>query len=273
MGIIADKHGNLSNHPLVYTLFMLRFPKQTTLESVVPKIQESLKKDYPIYEPRSQQGIEIAQSPDGQSFRTFTTTDHLFFDGERKRGFLVRDDRVVFHAARYPSFEEFSSWFMSVIRVVVDVMDLSHYESVGIRYIDAIIPNYGEGESLEDLLNQSLLHFEIKAEGITQCASSRQTSQYTTDEGLLTLKSNLLLSTDTSIPPELRDLSSLLRVEEKEKKGSFAVLDFDHAFAPPEGTVDELDLDALLTKVNKMHDITSRAFLKAINEDSIGRWK
>ena len=273
MGIIVDKHGNLSNHPLVYTLFMLRFPKQTTLDSVVPQIQESLKKDYPIYEPRSKQSIEIAQGPDGQSFRTFTTTEHLFFDGERKKGFLVRDDRVVFHAATYPGFEEFSSWFMSVIRVVADVVALSHYESVGIRYIDAVIPNYSNNESLDDLLSSSLLHFEIEADGITQCVSSRQTSQYMTDEGLLTLKSNLLLETDISIPPELRDLSSLLRIEEKEKTGSFAVLDFDHGFVPPEGTVVELDLDALVTKVNKMHDITSRAFLEAINEDNIGRWK
>ncbi|MFK5913114.1 MAG: TIGR04255 family protein [Woeseiaceae bacterium] len=273
MGLIADKHGDLNNHPLVYTLFMLRFPKQTTLDSVVPSIQASLKKEYPIYETRVQQSIEIAQGQDGQSFSTFAVTEHLFFDGERKKGILVKDDRVVFHTTVYPGFVEFSSCFMDATQAVVDALEISHYESIGIRYVDALIPDYENNESLEDLLDHSLLSFEIDDESISQCVASRQINHYTTSEGVLVLKANLLLENDVSVPPELRDISSLLRFEEKEKKGSFCVLDFDHAFMAPDDTVLELNLEELVEKVDKMHDIISRAFLKTINEDNIGKWK
>lgn len=273
MGVIANKHGDLNNPPLMYTLFMLRFPIQTTLDDVIPSIQKQLKDEYPIYEKRIQQSIEIVQTKEGQSFSTLATPEHLFFDGERKKGILIKHDRVVFHTVVYPSFEDFSACFMLATRAVVEGLTLSHFISIGLRYIDALIPDDEAGESLSDLLNPSLMSFDIEGEGISQTIASNQVNHYQTSEGVLVLKTNILFENDISIPPELLSLSNLLRFDAKDKSGPFAVLDFDHGFMAPDNTVNKLDLDTLVTKVDKMHDITSMAFLKAINENKIGKWK
>ena len=273
MGVIAEAHGDLKNHPLVYTLFMLRFPIQKILNDVVPSIQDALKKEYPIYEERIQQSIEIAQGKDGQTISTAAVSEHLFFDSERKQGILIKNDRLVFHSPIYSGFEQFNSSFISVLEVVIKALSLTHYESLGIRYVDAIIPDYDKGESLDDLLQSSLLSFEFKNDDISSCLSSRQISHYQTEEGVLILKVNLLQGGEDSIPPDLRNLSSLLRFDEATKKGTFAVLDFDHGFTAPDNTVVEIDLDIIADKSSKMHDITSRAFLAVINEGKIGKWK
>jgi len=271
MGVIADKYGDLSNPPLVYTLFMLRFPIQTALDDAIPAIQAKLKAKYPIYDPRTQQSIEIIQSKEGQSFRTTSTLEYLFFDSERKKGFLIKNDRIVFHTTVYPSFEDFSSCFMSVVSAVTEALTLSHFVSVGLRYIDTIVPD--DNESLGDLLSSSLMSFDIEDVGISKTIASNQINHYKTSEGVLVLKANILFENDLSIPPELRDLASFLIFNEQEKRYPFAVLDFDHGFTPPDDTVTKLDLDALNKKVSTMHDITSRAFLKAINENKVGKWK
>jgi len=273
MGVIAEKHGDLKKHPLVYTLFMLRFPLQASLDDAVPSIQNLLKKDYPIYERRMQQSIEISQGRDGQTISTNSVAEHLFFDGERKNGLVIKNDRLVFHSPIYPGFEKFNTTFIFAIQALVNALSLTHYVGLGIRYIDALIPDYDDSESLKDLLKNSLLSFEVEDKEISECVSSRQISQYETSEGMLILKANLLSENDNSVPPELRDLSSLLRFDEKEKKGQFAVLDFDHGFVAPDSTAINIDLKKIRAKALRMHDITSRAFLAAINEDNIRKWQ
>jgi len=273
MGVIAEIHGDLKNHPLVYTLFMLRFPIQASLDDAVASIQNLLKKEYPIYEKRLQQSIEISQGKDGQRISTTSVAEHLFFDSERKKGLVIKNDRLVFHSPIYPGFEQFNATFISAIQILIEALSLTHYVGLGIRYVDAIIPDYDGDESLDDLLKDSLLSFAVEDKEISKCVSSRQISQYETSEGMLILKANLLSEGDDSVPPELRDLSSLLRFDDKEKKGQFAVLDFDHGFVAPDNTALNIDLKELGAKALRMHDITSRAFLAAINEDNIGKWK
>jgi len=273
MGVIAEKHGDLKNHPLVYTLFMLRFPIQASLDDAVPSIQNLLKKEYPIYEKRLQQSIEISQGKEGQTISTNSIAEHLFFDSDRKKGLVIKNDRLVYHSPIYPGFEVFNHTFNFAVQVLIETLSLTHYVGLGIRYVDAIIPDYDNSESLKDLLKGSLLSFEVEDNEISKCVSSRQISQYETSEGMLVLKANLLSESDSSVPPELRDLSSLLRFDDKEKKGSFAVLDFDHGFVAPDNTAINIDLKEIAEKALKMHDITSRAFLASINEDSIGKWQ
>lgn len=273
MGVIAEKHGDLKNHPLVYTLFMLRFPTQASLDDAIPSIQNLLKKDYPIYEKRLKQSIEISQGKEGQTITPGSVAEHLFFDGERKKGLVIKNDRLVFHSPIYPGFEEFNATFIFAIQALIEALSLTHYVGLGIRYIDALIPDYDNSESLKDLLKGSLLSFEVEDEEISKCVSSRQISHYETSEGILILKANLLSENEDSVPPELRDLSSLLRFDDNEKKGQFAVLDFDHGFVAPDNTAINIDLKELGAKALRMHDITSRAFLAAINEDNIRKWQ
>lgn len=271
MGVITDTHGELENPPLVYTLLMLRFSIQTTLDERISKIQESLKHIYPIYEKRVQQGIEVIQSPDGQTIRTIATPEYLFFDSERIKGVLLKEDRIIFHSSVYPSFDGFSSWFKEVAEPIVNILSISHYLGCGIRYIDALTPDYDSGEMLTDYLQPSLLNFEM--DDASECIASNQVNVYRTGFGTVTFKSYIIFNEDVCVPPDLRDLSSLLRFQGEKKSAPFAVLDFDHAYAAPDGTAEKLDLNELITKIDDMHKVASYTFLKAINSGAIPRWK
>ncbi len=271
MGIITDKFGALENPPLVYTLLMLRFPTQTALRDRVTVIQESLKQVYPIYEKRVQQGIEVVKKPDGQTISTISTPEFLFFDSSRTKGVLIKEDRIIFHSSVYPSFSEFSSWFKSVAESVVDALSISHYLGCGIRYIDALAPDHDSGESLADYLHPSLLPFDMENESISKCIASNQNSKYRTNFGTVVFNSHILFEDDTCIPPDLRDLSSLLRFENEKKAAPFAVLDFDHGYAAPDGTAVSLDLDDLVTKIDGMHKVASHVFIKSINNHALRR--
>jgi len=274
MGVITDAHGTLGSPPLVYTLLMLRFPTQTGLDECIPMIQESLKREYPIYEKRVQQAIEVAQNRDGhQTISTITKPEYMFFDSERTKGVLVKEDRVVFHSNVYPSFDEFSSWFKDVAEAVVKALSISHYVGCGIRYIDALLPDYDSGESLDDYLKSSLQNFNVDDEGISGCIGSTQVYLYQTNYGSLTFKSYELFEDDICVPPDLNDTFSLLRPKGEKKKAPFAVLDFDHGYLAPDGTAVDFDLDELVVKIDEMHKVASEAFLQAINPDAIKRWK
>lgn len=272
MGIITDTHGDIKNPPLVYTLFVLRFPIQTALDKHISAMQESLKHTYPIFDKRTQQGIEIVQTQGRQSFSTITKSEYLFFDEDRVRGIIIKEDRILFHSTVYPGFEEFSSWFRDVVQIVAKQLNISHYSGCGIRYIDNIIPDYGSGENLEDYLQKSLLQFDLNDRGIQKNISSIFVNTYASSHGVVAFKSYTLFSDDVGIPPDLQDTASLLRFKSDKITAPFAVLDFDHGYSAPDGTVDKLDLDKLVRKVDEMHNIASRAFLKALKSDAINRW-
>jgi len=272
MGIIADEYGKISNPPLVYTLAMLRFPLQSNLGERVSGLQESLKQNYPIFETRTQQGIEVVQSPDRQSFSSTSKPEYLFFDENRSKGVLIAEDRVIFHSSEYPNFDVFSSWFKEVTQVVVDVLSLSHFSGCGIRYIDNIVPKYDEGESLSDYLQDSLLQFDLGDGDIARNISSVFVNVYKSNFGVVNFKSYTLANIDLCVPPELQDTASLLRFKSKVDEAPFATLDFDHVYTVPDGAVVKLDLDELVTMIDGMHRTASQAFLKAVKADAVRRW-
>ncbi len=184
-----------------------------------------------------------------------------------------KEDRIIFHSSVYPSFDEFSSWFKEVAEPIVNVFSISHYLGCGIRYIDALIPDYDSGEVLADYLQPSLLHFEMDDSDTSKCIGSNQVNVYRTDIGTVTFKSYIIFNEDGCVPPDLRDLSSLLRFQSKKKAAPFGILDFDHAYTAPDGTAEELDLNTLIVKIDDMHKVASYTFLKAIKSNAIRRWK
>ncbi len=271
MGVIFDKYGPIANPPIVYSLVKLGYPTQTSLKEFIPSIQKELKAEYPIFDKRTKQGLEIIQRNDGQTLNTIYTNEFLFFDSNRERGILLTEESIIFHSATYSNFKDFIQRFNAVVDIVTNVLGISHYTSLGIRQVDAILPDYAKNEELSNYIKQNLLPFEI--DGLNKI-SSQQVNMYQTEYGPLIFKVHWRPGNDVCIPPDLRDLSDLLSTEREVIPRPFAILDFDHIFSVPNGKVEALDTEQLIKLANKMHDISSMAFLEAINEEyAIGQWK
>lgn len=264
MGVIRDKYGDLHNPPVVYTLFALGFPTESTLESKIPEIQTALKSQYPIYDPIVSQSISVAQAKDGgQTISTDSQTDHYFFTDDRKSGVILKSDRVVCHTSFYKDFPSFSSELKFVLDVVVKVLELSHYRNVGIRYIDSISAPRGDCD-LCDLLGPQMSPMPLDSDAL-ECWHSSQSNFYKTSEGKLALRSFWMFEDADCIPPDLINSARLLYFDNLVREKPFVVLDCDHHYSPEGERVEKLDVPALIDKVKVMHDASSSAFERAIN--------
>lgn len=270
MGEIANQFGDLENPPLVYTLFMLRYPEQLNLDDQVPAIQSVLKKLYPIYQHRDQQSISLTQRDDGQSISTSTVREHLFFNEDKTRGFLLKKDRLLFHTCSYKNFDAFKDWVTQIVTKVLPILELSHYSAAGIRFIDAIEPQ--EGEEFSDILKEELLQLPLSSTNLS-LRGAQSTHLYQTQFGSLILKAYCLMGNAICVPPDIQDVALLLNFENPRRDRPFVVLDFDHNYAIPNDGVAPLDIESLMNEIEAMHDSTSLAFLDAIKTDTMDRWK
>lgn len=261
MGVITEKQGELANAPLVYTLFALVFPKQLSLAAKVNEIQAALKRVYPIYEEKQTQTVSVVQREQGapSSISTDFEREHLFFNDDRSAGVIVKPDRIVFHTADYKSFPVLRKDLKLVLSKVCDTLEITHYSSVGIRYVDVLNAEQG---SIDELLDSRLLAVDMKAAEL-DFKFSTQTSIYNSLEGTLYFKSSISQERGLCIPNELVGVARLLKLKLK-ADGPFAILDFDHSYVVPNEAVAKLDVDQLLARVEKMHDFTSNAFICAV---------
>ena len=272
MGVIRGAYGVLSRAPLVYTLFMLRFPQEAQLSqsggipSAVLAIQAKLKADYPILEKKEEQGIEFAQQQGGQSFSTFNIPEYHFLSSDRTRAVVVKADRLIVHTTDYPDFPTFASWLKTIIGHVMESLDITVFSAVGLRSVDAIVGDKDNhpADALNSQLKPLVLDIDEAAHSMSQYVNV-----YKTPQGQLILKSYFseLVASGAVIPPDLGSLASKLAFKEPKPDGPGVLLDFDHNFTVADNAVESLDTDKLLTKLKAMHDISSAAFLNAINPD------
>lgn len=273
MGIIEDNFGKFqSEAPLVYTLFVLGFPQQSALDDKISLIQEKLKPVYPIFDTQVSQSVSIDHRDN--STPKVTTEDikeYVFFNDKRTSGIILKRDRLTFHTSEYESFPQFVVVLRSIIEAISEALSIGHYNFIGIRHVDAIVPN-SDSETLEDILNPNLMPFELLDGKTSKTSFSNQLHGCETEDGVLVLKTYHLFTDDLCIPPELQPASNMLNINNVRRSGPFAVLDFDHNYMVPNGAVEKLNIDSLLVKLDSMHKALSLAFINTLKEGVLKRW-
>lgn len=255
----------MRNAPVFYTLAQVRFNPVALITQFVPKIQDKLRRaGYPDFRTELQHQIELVQLSEKPSVQTAQKTRWQFLSSKVSEGYLLDESSISYHTSSYDVFETFLEKVTTGLSLVHEVAQLAYTERIGLRYLDAIIPQ--TGESLGDYLSQSVLglHQGLQgslvhcfAETFTKNLDGNLVSRVVIREGAITL------------PPDLQPAT--LKTEERfsNLKGLHAILDNDHFSAE---RVD-FDISKIRLKFEGMHEKIDEAFRATVTPFAIKQWK
>ncbi|MAT65037.1 MAG: hypothetical protein CMN57_05290 [Gammaproteobacteria bacterium] len=259
---MAPKTGEkLSNAPLIYVLAQIRFSPILATEKYIPSIQERVRREYPRYQQNIIQTFRFG--PEGQPPDIAKISRWEFADKDSTHGFIIQQDSFVFHTTGYTTFPEFKDKLQSALLAVNESLDISLVERIGLRYVDIVEPT-GD-DKLSDYLVPGVAGFPHEDIGVQPVVS--QTESISDSEfGRLVLKV-IKKKDEKNVPPDLFPLA--LKLSRKVAQGSpNALLDFDHFF---EQSID-FSVDAVIEKIDQLHEVTSKAFWSVITEHAKDVW-
>lgn len=251
----------LSSSPLVLVLAQVRFSAVLAMEEYVPEIQQRLRgRGFPRYEQEVIQAIDlIGPRPAQRSllqwrFRSRDATSEV----------MLTPEFVLVQTNHYGQFEDFIGMVRAVTQAVQETTAVELVERLGLRYVDAIIPE--AGESLSKYLKQGLLGLTDKELGVVERLHRFEILGQTTT-GSRVLVRVLQTNDGTFVPPDLAD-NTLEYTMSVPPENVVTILDIDHFvtetfdFSP--ATIEE--------RLWYLHDTNDLAFRSAVTEDALETW-
>lgn len=242
------------NAPVYYARAQAHFnPVAAMADKYINEIQDRLRREgYPLFE--RHQITQLVLPPAGQTRQTEPQIAHteswLITRSDRTAGFILGTSAITFHTTHYETHEQFIPEILRGLAAVHEVVTLDHVSRLGLRYLDAILPQ--SDETVEQYLVGGLHGIDFDAE-----------RRYTLSESVFNTGTGPLISTGTLVvralyqpkaplgfPPDL--LPSGLIINAKFAVNDLrphAVIDTDH-FVEGRMPLDRNGLDEQLRSIH-----------------------
>lgn len=261
----------MSNAPVYYALAQAQFNPVAAIAKYVDEVQDLLRLDgYTLFEPQQVAHLQLAASS-GQAAtepQVAHTTSWLITKGDRSSGFILNAASITFHTTHYETSSEFIPELLRGLKAVHEVVGLEHVSRLGLRYLDAVLPQ--PDETIDQYLADGL-------HGIKFGAPQR----YALNESVFETESTPLLSKGTLIarvhrmnsplgyPPDLvpSGLMAMPKFEIKETR-PHAVIDTDHFV---EGRM-SLDFEKIGEQLSDLHATTKLVFDAMVTDYARAVW-
>lgn len=244
-----NDYKKLDKQPLQVVLAEFRFSPVMQIVDYIPKIQEALRKAYPIPQKSSEQVIQVQQN----GIEVSNIDRWAFISANKKSAIDINQERLVFITAEYQRFNGFSESCRFAIDVLAKVVEPSLIQRIGLRYSDLI--KLETGEKVSDLINP---HFSFP-----ECLSGLGAAQQHRSETVLqTSVGGLVIRTLYGNHPLtcLPDLSALaIAINHDTLPSERLVLDFDHFWEAKSESV-SFEVNDVLDKLEMLHDTSREAF-------------
>lgn len=250
----------LRHAPLVYTLCQVRFSAILNIADYIPKIQEALRRNFPIFQEQTIQGIKISGKG---KVETSTQTRWSFADKSNSSGYLIMSDAIVFHTTRYPTFEHFAEPLAAGLAVLQSQTETALAQRIGLRYIDQIVPS--EGEDVSSLLRAGFTGFPA-TELDSNLIQHRQETICDTPAGRMIIKVSVGRHSSL-VPPDLEPITLESDAQIYDEQIT-ALLDTDHYV---ERNMD-FDVKEIMSVADRLHDYTGQAFHLSVSEAAMKKW-
>jgi len=265
----------MTNAPVYFTLAQVRHNPVLSLDSYVPGIQESLRKaGYPDFQRAMVVAFNLGnlapavggdakhEQPPQLRFERLT-----FSNMERTRGFILDQNSLSFQSTDYDTFESFSGAFLMGLGIVHQAVSLGFSERVGIRYLDAVVPEGGEKE-LQKYLVPEVLGLASRLGDEVSVLHSFSETQIRTPVGNV-LSRAIIQNGSLGFPPDLQPIG--LEVADRFKKisGVHAIIDTDGSSEARE----PFDLNTLKGKLQALHDEIIKVFEATVTAHALNFWK
>jgi|SRR5271166_436858 len=258
----------MNNAPVYFVIVQARFNPILALESYVPAIQDDLRRHG---FPDARKGmlntfnLTMNQPFDGAQGQVPVSrlARYEFLNVERTSGFILDQAALSFQTTDYDVFETFSKKFLGGLEVVHNAVELSYTDRLGLRYLDAVLPE--AGESLSNYLNERVLGLSEYdggqvvhsfSETVFKVADTNVTARAVIQDGPL------------GFPPDLLPHPLNLPERFQSFKGMHALLDTDGSVERRES----LKVAAIEDQLRVIHAAIIRAFEATVTEHALKVW-
>ena len=263
----------MRNAPVYYTIAQVRHNPILSLESFIPDIQESMRREgYPDFQKGTSVVLHLGAANGGEikpehaqqqlRFERFT-----FSNMESSKSFILEQNALSYQATEYDTFEQFSDEFLKGLAVVHKAITLSFSTRIGIRYLDAVVPEGGEKNLPKYLIPEVL--------GLANSLGDDVTVAHSFSETLVSMPKGKVLSRTIlqngplGFPPDIQPIG--LKIAERFTKinEAHAVIDSDGSYEAREA----FDIGLIEKKLDELHDEITKVFRAIVTPYALGVWK
>lgn len=258
----------MSNAPVYFTIAQVRFNPVLNLEGYLPAIQDRMRAArFPDFrrEVLQQLVIPFGAGEAGQApAPTFSPqTRCIFGNVDGTTNFVLESNALALQTSAYETFEVFSKMLLQGLTVVHEALRLDFTERVGLRYLDAVLPN--ADESLTDYLAPEVLGLSQKFAGQVAHSFSETVTRNTAGR----LVSRVIIQDGhVGLPAEMMSLAPKLATRFTQPKGPHAIVDTDASSELREG----FDLERLATRLHSLHEEVLKSFQATVTPHALKAW-
>jgi uncharacterized protein (TIGR04255 family) len=260
----------MKNAPVYFTIAQVRHNPILRLGAYAPDIQDRMRKEgYTDFK----KGVSIAftqfpqQGENPQAPLAEQVERLMFFSSDSTRGLIVEQNALSFHTTEYEIFEALAEQLMLGLSIVHEYCSLAHFDRIGLRYLDAVVPRYGE--TLAEYLAPSLFGLSgllPKNKNINVSHTFSETR--ITTENSTVLARTIIQNGALGFPIDLQPFG--LKVADRFSKinGEHAIIDTDasiegrHAF----------DLDIIKNNLQNLRSDARIAFDATVTKTAMSAW-
>ncbi len=255
----------LSNAPVYYALAQARFNPVAAMAKFSSEIQDRMRlSGYTVFETDETQSIDFGDITQAHAKPVITTSPNWFFTKpDRSCGYVLGPDFLVFQSTEYIQKEHFFEELCAGIKIVHDIVRLEALNRIGIRYLNAVLPQ--KGEDLTLYLNPQVHGIDF---GIPWIGGLWE-SIYQTKNGLLVAKIYKASNAMLGFPADLLPRSVILMERFKTKEPlAHAIIDMDHfsdSALPP-------DTGIIYENLISLHDELAGCFHAIATDHAFSTW-
>jgi uncharacterized protein (TIGR04255 family) len=261
----------MSNAPVYYALAQAQFNPVAAMSKYADEIQDRLRKSgYNMYLAQEATRLQITANvgqPSSEPHIT-TVTSWLISKADQRSGFILGQNSLTYHTTSYETCDEFIPELLHGLKTVHEVTNLDFISRLGLRYLDAVIPN--DDETVDQYLNEGL-------HGISFSANQ----SYMLNESVYETKTEPLVRAGTLVarvhratgvlgyPPDMTP-SGLIALPKfsDNRVVNHAVIDTDHFV---EGGM-PLDFESINKQLVSLHNGIKLAFNAIVTPYALDRW-
>jgi len=258
-------HKKLNKSPLTYVLAQVRISPIEYLEKYIPQIQDSIRKEFPVFNKVETQTVTIAQSLPPQ---TSSAWQWHFKDKQSLTGVILNSNAITIHTSEYKGFNEFVKLLENILNKFNKTLDISLSTRIGLRYINVINSNvdqFVQKELLGFRLDNHEDKFLSKIETVSQ-----QKNRYIKIRATH-IRSNEIIKNlyNKLVPADLGTSAEQLSFKHhKEPRDEYLLLDID-GFCEQQSDFKNKNIKK---EILKLHDNVYKAFSKAITDKAKKEW-
>lgn len=246
-----NDYKKLKKQPLKFVLAEFRFSPVLEIDKSISKIQETLRRQYPILDKNREQAIQM--QPGG--IAVSAVDRWTFVSADKKSAIDLNQERLVYITAEYQRFADFSDSFKQAVRALASNVDLGLSLRIGLRYSNLV--KVDENEKISDFVNE---HFAYPScfESFSKAQQQRTETILQTDIGALIIRT-LYGEHSLTCLPDVQSLPILVNHDAIEKQSERIILDFDHIWSSKDESV-FFEENQVIETLKTLHENSRKAF-------------